>query len=83
MNTPESTETITVRPMSTVVVATSNNERTKATHAKRRKAEDKMAMIFIAIVTGFLLSNFPRIFLNFHEVWVLEHAMTCSSNGFE
>lgn len=54
----------------------------KASNAKRRRSEDKMAMIFVAIVTGFLLSNFPRILLNFHEVVVLDNAMACSSAGF-
>jgi hypothetical protein len=29
---------------------------TQNCNAKRRKAEDKMAMIFVAIVTGFLVS---------------------------
>jgi hypothetical protein len=43
--------------------------------------EDKMAMIFVAIVTGFLLSNFPRIFLNFHEVIVLDVALACGKAG--
>lgn len=55
----------------------------KMSNAKRRKAEDKMAMIFVAIVTGFLVTNFPRIFLNFHEVVVLAEAMACSSAGFQ
>ncbi len=32
----------------------------KTNNARRRKAEDKMAMIFVAIVTCFLLSNSPR-----------------------
>ncbi|TRY67132.1 hypothetical protein TCAL_11133 [Tigriopus californicus] len=41
-----------------------------------------MAMIFVAIVTGFLLSNSPRILLNFHEVVVLDNAMACSRAGF-
>ena len=41
-------------------------------NAKRRKAEDKMAMIFIAIVTGWLVTNFPRICLNFQEVLNVE-----------
>ena len=53
----------------------------KATNAKRRKAEDKMAMIFVAIVTGFLICNFPRILLNFHEVIVFDQAMACGRIG--
>ncbi len=50
----------------------------KASNARRRKAEDKMAMIFVAIVTGFLLTNFPRILLNFHEVVIFDDVMACS-----
>ena len=48
---------------------------------KRRKAEDQMAMIFVAIVTNFLVTNFPRILLNFHEVLVIENYMICSEAG--
>lgn len=51
-------------------------------NARRRKAEDKMAMMFVAIVTGFLMTNFPRILLNFHEILVFDNAMACNSAGF-
>jgi hypothetical protein len=51
-------------------------------NSRRRKAEDRMAMLFVAIVTGFLLTNFPRILLNFHEILVFDTAMECSSKGF-
>ena len=61
----------------------SSAQESKASNAKRRRAEDKMAMIFVAIVTGFLASNFPRVFLNFHEVMVLDNAMACSSAGLQ
>ena len=50
-------------------------------NSKRRKAEDKMAMIFIAIVAGFLITNCLRIMLNFHEVIVFDSAMACSAAG--
>ena len=49
----------------------------KSNNAKRRKAEDKMAMIFIAIVTGWLVTNFPRICLNFQEVLNVEKQQIC------
>ena len=67
--------TVTATPPSTPNQQKTNN-------AKRRKTEDKMAMIFIAIVTGFLVTNFPRIFLNFHEVLVIDHVKACSAAGF-
>jgi hypothetical protein len=47
-------------------------------NAKRRKAEDKMAMIFVAIVTGFLVTNLPRILLDLHEILVFETAVACT-----
>ena len=53
----------------------------KSSNAKRRRAEDKMAMIFVAIVIGFLISNFPRIFLNFHEVITHDTAVECMKAG--
>ena len=43
----------------------------------KRKAEDKMAMIFIAIVTGWLVTNFPRILLNFQEVIFVNKIQRC------
>ena len=49
----------------------------KSNNAKRRKAEDKMAMIFIAIVTGWLITNFPRICLNFQEVLNVNKQQEC------
>ena len=48
---------------------------------RRRKAEDKLAITFVAIVTGFLVTNFPRIFLNFHEILVFENMMACTKAG--
>ena len=53
----------------------------KSSNVKRRRAEDKMAMIFVAIVIGFLISNFPRIFLNFHEVITHDTAVECMKAG--
>lgn len=71
----------TTAPPSTPAAAPHHPHKSKASNAKRRKAEDKMAMIFVAIVTAFLVTNFPRIFLNFHEVVIFNDAMACSSAG--
>ena len=53
----------------------------KSSNVRRRRAEDKMAMIFVAIVIGFLISNFPRIFLNFHEVITQDNSVECMKAG--
>jgi hypothetical protein len=37
-----------------------------------------MAMIFVAIVTGFLVTNLPRILLDLHEILVFENAVACT-----
>ena len=72
------------RPASTPTKANpSSNGSSSNKGNTRRKAEDKMAMIFVAIVTGFMVCNAPRIFLNFHEIYVLETAKECQDNGFE
>jgi len=67
---------------STVSLGPQGNSSTAPGHsysnAKRRKAEDKMAMIFVAIVTGFLLTNLPRVLLDLHELLVFETAVACS-----
>ena len=52
-----------------------------STNMRRRKAEDKLAITFVAIVTGFLVTNFPRIFLNFHEILVFDNMMACTKAG--
>ena len=57
--------------------ATTATNQNKSNNAKRRKAEDKMAMIFIAIVTGWLVTNFPRICLNFQEVLNVNKQQEC------
>ena len=54
---------------------------TPVTHncnAKRRKAEDKMAMIFVAIVTGFFVTNLPRILLDLHEILIFDMVVACT-----
>ena len=61
-------------PITSQQMSTNQN---KSNNAKRRKAEDKMAMIFIAIVTGWLVTNFPRICLNFQEVLNVEKQQKC------
>jgi len=38
-------------------------------------------MVFMGIVGAFLVCHFLRIFLNFHEMFVIEEAMACSQAG--
>ncbi|CAB4058994.1 unnamed protein product [Lepeophtheirus salmonis] len=47
----------------------------------RRRVEDKMALLFMSIVLAFLICNFPRIYLNFHEIMILDNAMACYEAG--
>ena len=58
-------------------ISTPNPIQNKSNNARRRKAEDKMAMIFIAIVTGWVVTNFPRICLNFQEVLNVDNMRAC------
>ena len=63
------------------VPTAANQNQNNSTNTRRRKAEDKMAMIFIAIVTGWLVTNFPRILLNFQEVIFVEDVQLCLDSG--
>ncbi len=47
----------------------------------RRKMEDNLAMVFMGIVLAFLVCHFLRVFLNAHEMMVIEGAMACSAEG--
>ena len=62
---------------SSIRSSTPNPIQNKSNNARRRKAEDKMAMIFIAIVTGWVVTNFPRICLNFQEVLNVDNMRAC------
>lgn len=53
----------------------------KMSNAKRRKVEDRMAILFMGIVAAFFLCHFPRILLNFYEMLVIERAMACTAAG--
>ena len=59
----------------------SNNNEVAQMNFGRRIVEDKMALLFMGIVFGFLVCNFPRIYLNFHEIIILDHAMACYDSG--
>lgn len=50
-------------------------------NAKRRKVEDRLALLFMGIVALFLVCHFPRILLNFYEMVVIESAMECANQG--
>lgn len=45
----------------------------------RRKMEDSLAMVFMGIVLAFLICHFLRVFLNAHEMMIIEEAMECST----
>ena len=46
---------------------------------KRRSFEDNLAKIFLGFVFVFLICHTPRLFLNIHELIVMEEAMKCQS----
>lgn len=60
---------------------TTYSDSTRMSNARRRRVEDRMAILFMGIVTFFLLCHFPRILLNFYEMLVIEQAMACSEMG--
>ena len=37
-----------------------------------------MAMIFVAIVTGFFVTNLPRILLDLHEILIFDMVVACT-----
>ncbi len=45
---------------------------------RRRRVEDRLAVLFMGIVAAYLLCHFPRVLLNFYEMLVIEQAMACS-----
>jgi len=47
-------------------------------NAKRRRVEDRLAILFMGIVAAFLICHFPRVLLNFYEMLVIEQAMACA-----
>ncbi|TRY76222.1 hypothetical protein TCAL_14732 [Tigriopus californicus] len=58
-----------------------SSDPSRMSNARRRRVEDRMAILFMGIVTFFLLCHFPRILLNFYEMLVIEQAMACSKMG--
>ena len=50
---------------------------------KRRSFEDNLAKIFLGFVFVFLICHTPRLFLNIHELIVMEEAMKCQSQRQE
>ena len=48
----------------------------------RRQKEDNLSLVLMAIVASFLLCNSPRIFLNMHEITVIQEIYLCRSENF-
>ena len=49
------------------------------TNENRRKAEDKLAVIFLVIILGFIFCHMPRVALDAHEIFTLEHYNKCKA----
>ena len=45
--------------------------------AGRRQKEDNLSFILMTIVASFLMCNAPRIFLNMHEITVIQEIYEC------
>ena len=45
---------------------------------KRRRVEDRLAVLFMGIVAVFFVCTLPRIMLNLYETVVMEEALECS-----
>ena len=68
--------------------ASATNNRLKLRHVqsvneKRRYFEDNLAAIFMGFVFVFLICHMPRLFLNIHELIVMEGAMRCQMYDHE
>ena len=48
----------------------------------RRRMEDNLAVIFIGMVTVFLICHVPRLFLGLHEAWITNQTISCAKAGF-
>jgi hypothetical protein len=50
-------------------------------NVRRRRVEDRLAVLFMGIVAVYLVCHFPRVLLNFYEMLVIERAMACNRLG--
>ena len=48
----------------------------------RRRMEDNLAVIFIGMVTVFLICHVPRLFLGLHEAWITNQTISCAKAGY-
>ena len=46
----------------------------------RRKAEDKLAIIFLGIILGFIFCHLPRVAMDVHEISSLVDSNFCSEH---
>ena len=53
---------------------------TKSINEERRKSEDKLAVIFLVKILSFIFCHLPRVALDFHEIFTLEHSNFCAEH---
>ena len=53
---------------------------TKQLNEERRKSEDKLAVIFLVKILSFIFCHLPRVALDFHEIFTLEHSNFCAAH---
>ena len=54
-------------------------EESRPANEVRRRAEDKLAIIFLVIILGFILCHLPRVGIDVHEILTLSHSNRCSA----
>jgi hypothetical protein len=50
-------------------------------NTRRRRVEDRLALLFMGIVAVFFACNLPRIMLHVYETVIMEKAVACSAAG--
>ena len=60
-------------------VKKADTEPNRPANEVRRRAEDKLAIIFLVIILGFILCHLPRVGIDVHEILTLSHSNMCSA----
>ena len=53
----------------------------ESANEKRRKADDKLAVIFLVIISSFIFCHFPRVAMDVHEIITLVDSNICAENN--
>lgn len=65
-------------PTALVFISNGNsNGNSNGKSETRRAAEDKLAIIFLVIILGFVFCHMPRVAMDIHEILTLKHSNMC------